>query len=125
MTAINLSVTMYEEPYQALNSSVSEVNSAVEVPLEATSPEIDELREPSTEESIVSEGTVTTEPEVTYPNFVGDLSSLEEMPVITVPENSRSILIQETTSRFSGAIWYEKIQEKNITLAGVGGIGRF
>lgn len=32
-------------------------------------------------------------------------------------------LYNDRTARFSGAIWYEKIQEQNITLAGVGGIG--
>lgn len=31
----------------------------------------------------------------------------------------------ETTSRFSSAIWYEKVREKNITLAGCGGIGSY
>ena len=31
----------------------------------------------------------------------------------------------ETTSRFSSAIWYEKVKEKDITLAGCGGIGSY
>ena len=42
-----------------------------------------------------------------------------------IPLNSKSILINETTSRFSSAIWYSKIQEKNIILAGLGGIGSY
>jgi len=42
-----------------------------------------------------------------------------------IPLNSPTILISETTSRFSSALWYEKIQEKKIILAGLGGIGRF
>lgn len=42
-----------------------------------------------------------------------------------IPENSQSILVSETTSRFSGAAWYENIQSKVITLAGVGGIGSY
>lgn len=42
-----------------------------------------------------------------------------------IPENSATITIDETTSRFSGAIWYEQIRKQTITLAGVGGIGRF
>ena len=42
-----------------------------------------------------------------------------------IPVNSSSITIDETTSRFSGAIWYEEIQKQVITLAGVGGIGSF
>lgn len=42
-----------------------------------------------------------------------------------IPENSQSVLVEETTSRFSSAIWYNKIQEKTITLAGLGGIGSY
>ena len=41
-----------------------------------------------------------------------------------IPENSQTITVDETTSRFSGAIWYEEIQKQTVTLAGVGGIGR-
>lgn len=42
-----------------------------------------------------------------------------------IPVNSNTLNIDETTSRFSSAIWYEKIQEQVITLAGVGGIGSY
>lgn len=42
-----------------------------------------------------------------------------------IPTNSESILVEETTSRFSSAIWFNKIQEKQITLAGLGGIGSY
>ncbi len=42
-----------------------------------------------------------------------------------IPINSGSLLIDESTSRFSSAIWYNKIQEKVIILAGVGGIGSY
>ena len=42
-----------------------------------------------------------------------------------IPENSQTITVDETTSRFSGAIWYEEIQKQIVTLAGIGGIGRF
>ena len=42
-----------------------------------------------------------------------------------IPENSPSITIDETTSRFSGAIWYKQIQQQVITLAGLGGIGSY
>ena len=31
-----------------------------------------------------------------------------------IPANSQTILVSEETSRFSGAIWYEEIQEKTI-----------
>lgn len=42
-----------------------------------------------------------------------------------IPVNSQTITVDETTSRFSGAIWYEKIQQQAVTLAGVGGIGSY
>jgi len=50
---------------------------------------------------------------------------VEESIPDVIPENSQSILVEETTSRFSSAIWYNKIQEKTITLAGLGGIGSY
>lgn len=40
-----------------------------------------------------------------------------------IPLNSPTLLVDETTSRFTDAIWYNKIKEQNITIAGVGGIG--
>lgn len=42
-----------------------------------------------------------------------------------IPVNSETLLIDNTTSRFSSAIWYENIQKKTIILAGVGGIGSY
>lgn len=42
-----------------------------------------------------------------------------------IPTNSGSLLVDESTSRFSSAIWYRAIQGKTIILAGVGGIGSY
>lgn len=42
-----------------------------------------------------------------------------------IPTNSATLLVDEATSRFSSAIWYENIQEKTVILAGVGGIGSY
>lgn len=42
-----------------------------------------------------------------------------------IPVNSQTITVDETTSRFSGAIWYEEIQKQVVTLAGVGGVGGY
>lgn len=53
------------------------------------------------------------------------LSAVLEREHQEIPVNSPTITIDETTSRFSGAIWYEEIQKQVITLAGVGGIGSF
>lgn len=42
-----------------------------------------------------------------------------------IPTNSATLLVDEATSRFSSAIWYENIQRKTVILAGVGGIGSY
>lgn len=42
-----------------------------------------------------------------------------------IPTNSATLLVDEATSRFSSAIWYENIKKKTVTLAGVGGIGSY
>ena len=50
----------------------------------------------------------------------------QEDPIVEVlPSNSDSILIEETTSRFSSAIWYNNVQSKIVMLAGLGGIGSY
>lgn len=76
-------------------------------------------------------------------NLLHDVQSTEDAPVeideqgealleaalaaeeVVIPPNSGSLLVDEATSRFSGAIWYSAIQSKTITLAGVGGIGSY
>lgn len=57
-----------------------------------------------------------------------DLSLLDEIIAIQDGEihvNSATLQIEESTSRFSSAIWYEAITQKNIILAGLGGIGSY
>lgn len=48
----------------------------------------------------------------------------EEIPEI-IPRNPDSLLVNQATSRFSSAIWYDNIKTKIITLAGLGGIGSY
>lgn len=43
----------------------------------------------------------------------------------SIPENSPTLLIDESTSRFSSAIWFEAIKDQQITLVGLGGIGSY
>lgn len=43
----------------------------------------------------------------------------------TITPNSDTLLIDETSSRFSSAIWAQKINEVLVTLAGLGGIGSY
>lgn len=42
-----------------------------------------------------------------------------------LPSNSNTLLIDESSSRFSSAIWFEEICKQTITLAGLGGIGSY
>lgn len=42
-----------------------------------------------------------------------------------LPVNSNILLVDETTSRFSSAEWFSKIQSLQVLLAGLGGIGSF
>ena len=50
--------------------------------------------------------------------------STEEL-VKLLKENSKSLEIDESTSRFSGAEWYNEIQKSKVVLAGLGGIGSY
>lgn len=47
--------------------------------------------------------------------------TVETEPII--PENSSTLLVDDTTSRFSDAVWFNNIQSKTIVVAGCGGIG--
>lgn len=40
-----------------------------------------------------------------------------------IPLNSPTLLVDESTSRFSGAEWFNEIQKARIIIAGIGGIG--
>jgi hypothetical protein len=50
-------------------------------------------------------------------------SNTEEPAREEIPLNSPTLLIDSTTSRFSGAEWYNEIQKQRIIIAGIGGIG--
>lgn len=49
------------------------------------------------------------------------LSTNADTPLI--PENSPTLTMDTSTSRFSGAEWYKEIQVKEVLFAGIGGIG--
>ena len=42
-----------------------------------------------------------------------------------LPVNSPTLLVDESSSRFSSAIWFEEIGNQDVTLAGLGGIGSY
>lgn len=48
-------------------------------------------------------------------------TTTEEVELIK--PNAQSLLVDESTSRFSSAIWYGAVQHSNVLIAGVGGIG--
>lgn len=57
---------------------------------------------------------------------------VEEEPLVEesevhqeIPVNSNSLLVEESTSRFSSAIWFDNIKQKSVILAGLGGIGSY
>ena len=56
---------------------------------------------------------------------IADIDTIIEEFHKEIPENSKSILVKESTSRFSSAVWYDKIQEQDIMVAGIGGIGSY
>lgn len=56
---------------------------------------------------------------------IPEITQEDTQEVTLIPENSKSILVKDNTSRFSSAVWYSAIQDKVITLAGVGGIGSY
>lgn len=58
------------------------------------------------------------------PEQQGNLERVVEASV-NIPEELRPVLIENVTSRFSGAVWYEKIQSLSVMLAGIGGIGSY
>lgn len=42
-----------------------------------------------------------------------------------IPVNSPTLLVEESSSRFSSAVWYNAVRTKSVVLAGVGGIGSY
>ena len=50
-------------------------------------------------------------------------NSINNSEELLVPENSPTLLIDETTSRFSGTEWYNAVRQQKVILAGCGGIG--
>lgn len=68
-----------------------------------------------------------TEEQAAYPEYpsISSETTVPEQSHDRISANSETITIDMSTSRFSGAVWYNKVQEKIITLAGLGGIGSY
>lgn len=129
-TTLNLS--------HALRQLIDEANRITDVPSErgennensSLSGEISRIRDNERMEDLIS-GNATVEQGlgIEQPEESSQLSeeeTTEESEThIEIPLNSETLLVDDATSRFSSAIWYENIQKKVITLAGVGGIGSY
>lgn len=81
--------------------------------------EDDEPEEVETIEEV--EPTIPTPP--TAPTQPTSPASPTEPTLTPLPVNSPSLLVDESTTRFSGASWFEEIQKSRVIIAGIGGIG--
>lgn len=71
------------------------------------------------------EATLSTE---NNEEVVEDTESTEETineEVELIKPNAQSLLVDEATSRFSSAIWYDAVKQSKVLIAGVGGIGSY
>lgn len=50
-------------------------------------------------------------------------TNVEDSNSLLISPNSPTLSVDETTSRFSGAEWFEAIRKKRVIIAGLGGIG--
>ena len=80
----------------------------------------DSLSTPPNDPTSVESPTVSSD-SVTASTSDSPSTDIESYP--TIPLNSPTLLLDESTTRFSGAEWYNEIQKKNIIIAGCGGIG--
>lgn len=106
---------------QDLNVETSEENSPLqdsapteEINMAYSEDELTEIIEDNglseeSEEEEIEESTTSTE------NSIPDDAK--------IPLNSPTLLVDESTTRFSGAEWFNEIQKARIIIAGIGGIG--
>lgn len=71
------------------------------------------------------EATLSTE---TIEETTEDNTEIEETvneEVELIKPNAQSLLVDESTSRFSSAIWYDAVKQSRVLIAGIGGIGSY
>lgn len=113
-----LSESQLAEILNALNNPDSEVDDALNRMMEA----IDNSYNSVNPEDLEPQEPVVTESQESQPEPIEEERPPQE-PLL--PENSKTILMNEFTSRFTSAIWYDKIRTMSVTLAGLGGIGSY
>lgn len=119
-----------EVPVENSNSSPQDSTPTEETNISLSDEELDEiiedndLSEESEEEETSDENQgegndidveETEEPSTSTENNTSDNAK--------IPLNSPTLLIDESTTRFSGAEWFNEIQKARIIVAGIGGIG--
>ena len=89
---------------------------------------IDQVSDEHTEAAVSEESTFEDlEAQAIYPEYpsISRETTIPEQSHDRIPTNSETITIDMSTSRFSSAVWFNKVQEKTITLAGLGGVGSY
>lgn len=110
---IDIETAPVYRPFEEVVNEVTNILSSEDI--ESITAHINEILEDveETEESNI----ISAEDLVIVESIVNEIQLL--------PENSDTILVSQTTSRFSGAEWYEQIQKEEVILAGIGGIGSY
>lgn len=119
---VDLSEEALEEIFQEYGfHEVQDAEEYVEIrPVEDTPITLDSDSIAEAEEEEEEAG--DTEEEEEEVNTEAPASSSPELPP-PLPENSPTLLMDDSTSRFSGTEWYNAITQKHVVIAGVGGIG--
>ena len=78
-----------------------------------------------TTENVNEANTTTSYTDTTITDSSESTPLTAEEAINLLPVNSLSYATDETSSRFSGAMWYNEIQKSTIVLAGMGGIGSY
>lgn len=77
-----------------------------------------------TEEALGVENDMESEEDEVEESIVSTVSTDSNIPDDTkITPNSPTLLVDESTTRFSGAEWFREIQKARIIVAGIGGIG--
>lgn len=103
--------TRYLESLERNNSTESEDNDSLEEALEGIRQAVDEY---------IEENSNTTN-ETPGDTLDGEDTTIEEKARIS--PNSPTLLMNDSTARFSGAEWFSEIQKQRIIVGGCGGIG--
>ena len=120
---VDLSEEALEEIFQEYGfHEIQDAEEYVETsPVEDTPTTLDSTNTEESEEEGY-EDTDEGEQEEEEVNTEAYVSSSPDLPP-PLPENSPTLLMDDSTSRFSGTEWYNAITQKHVVIVGIGGIG--